>query len=455
MLSSVFRCGGAVRSAVLHSSRATSHTCAIRQYSSPSSDYGKKHICRGIGRSTDLVLTRGEGNWVYDENNEKYLDFTSGIGVVNTGHCHPKVVKAVQEQAARISHGQVNIAFHKPMLELIEKLIPIMPCSSLDTFFFWNSGAEAVEGAVKLARQYTKKQNIIVFQGSYHGRTFGTMSLTTSKTIYKQGFGPMMPGVVVAPFPYRSQLPENIGTDEEMKDYCLESFRQLLKQQSHPEDTAACLIEPVLGEGGYVVPPEGFLSELKQICKENNILLICDEVQSGFGRTGKYFAVEHFGVSPDVLVCAKGLASGYPLSMVVSRREIFDAQPPGSMGGTYAGNAVSCAAAKATIEIFEEEKLVENSRIRGEQFTKRLLAMQKSGLPIKEVRGRGLMIATEFGDNCPYNKVIQSCYEQKMLVLAASIFNTLRYIPALTVSEKELELGMDILETAIKSSVQQ
>lgn len=272
---------------------------------------------------------------------------------------------AAQEQMGKLVHGQVNIAMHAPMLDLIEKLKPVMPDPSLDTFFFWNSGAEAVEAAVKLARMSTKKQNIIVMQGSYHGRTFGTMGLTKSKTVYGAGFAPFMPGIFTSPFPYCTQCSVATASNGTYGfDKCcqnpLHELKVLLKQQTTPGDTAAILIEPVLGEGGYVVPPPSFLPGVRKICDEHGILLILDEVQSGFGRTGKYFASEYWNVRPDIMVMAKGIANGMPLSGIVANKGLMDKQNPGSMGGTYAGNAVACAAGVACAEVMQEEKVLDN-----------------------------------------------------------------------------------------------
>mmetsp|Transcript_14644 Transcript_14644/g.43983 ORF Transcript_14644/g.43983 Transcript_14644/m.43983 type:complete len:463 (+) Transcript_14644:2189-3577(+) len=415
-------------------------------------DFGRRHIAAGVGRLSELVLTDGAGSWVSDVEGNKYLDFTSGIGVVNTGHCHPTVVEAVVKQAKRLSHGQVNVVFHEPMLRLTSRLLQVMPSPDLDTVFYANSGAEAVEGAIKLARHATGKPNIIVFQGSYHGRTIGTMSLTTSKTIYKAGFGPLMPGVFVAPFPYAKQLPR--GT-KDMNAYCLEQVELLLKQQTDPRETAAVLLEPILGEGGYVVPDKEFMQGLKAICEKHELLFIADEIQAGFGRTGKMFAVEHFDVVPDILVIAKGLASGYPLSGIVSRKELMDKQPPGCMGGTYTGNAVACAAAEATLQVFEDENLLERATRSGEMMRARLSEMQSDSGLIQEVRGLGLMNAIEFDSNKvkpgAAGRVSQHCLQHGMLVLPCSAFDTLRFIPPLNVSENELHLGMTLLESAINA----
>lgn len=425
-------------------------------------DFGKRHIARGIGRSTELVIEKAKGTYVWSVEGKKYLDLTTGIGVTNTGHCHPTVVKAVQEQAANLSHGQVNIFFQKPMLDLIEGLKPKMPHPSLDTFFFWNSGSEAVEAAVKLARHATKKQNIIVFQGSYHGRTMGTMALTTSKTIYGKGFGPLMPGVHVCAYPYFQQWACHKADPVKFDaDWCgeeaLHQLELVLKQRSDPEDTAAVLIEPVQGEGGYVVPPKNFMKGLREICDKNNILLICDEVQSGFGRTGKMFAVEHFDVRPDIMVMAKGIASGYPLSGIVSRKELMDTQAPGSMGGTYSGNAIACAAANATLQVFDEENILENCNARSEQFFTALREKIPSLLPKDiqvDIRGLGLMIGIEFL-NAPKgfaNAVAQEAFNLDTIVLTTSIYETLRLIPPLNITKEETDLALERIIASVEAA---
>ncbi|KAI9484101.1 MAG: pyridoxal phosphate-dependent transferase [Benjaminiella poitrasii] len=424
--------------------------------------FGKKHIAYGIGRSTELVIEKGKGTYVWTVEGKKYLDLTTGIGVTNTGHCHPTVVKAVQEQVGKLSHGQVNIFYQKPMLDLIEGLIPKMPSPTLDTFFFWNSGSEAVEAAVKVARHATKKQNIIVFQGSYHGRTFGTMALTTSKTIYSAGFAPLMPGVHVAPYPYFQQWAvHQADPDKFTPEWCgqeaLHQLELLLKQRSDPRDTAAILIEPIQGEGGYVVPPKNFLKGLREICDKHNILLICDEVQSGFGRTGKMFAVEHFDIVPDIMVMAKGIASGYPLSAIVSRKEIMDLQPPGSMGGTYSGNVIACAAAKATLEVFDQEHLLENCNARSEQFFKglyeRVPALLPEGVKV-DIRGKGLMIGIEFMDvpNGFASRVAAEALKLDTILLTTSIYETLRLIPPLTITKEEVDLAVDKVVGSIEAA---
>lgn len=403
---------------------------------------------------TPIIAARGEGCYLYDQDGTAYLDFTSGIGVTSTGHCHPRVVEAIREQAGKLLHGQANIILHEPMLKLVNELRTILP-PELDGFFFSNSGAEAVEGALKLARHATGRPNVIVFQGSFHGRTVGTMSLTTSKTIYRVGYQPLMPGVVVAPFPYAYRY----GWDEEKtSQWCLDELDLLLQTQSAPQETAAILIESVLGEGGYVVPPVSFIHGLRRICDQHGILLIMDEIQSGFGRTGTWFAFEHFNVIPDIITVAKGLASGMPISGVFSRMELMKKWIPGSHGGTYGGNAVAAAAALGTIQAIKEDKLLENSRLRGEQLVAGLRHLQEEFPVIGDIRGKGLMIGTEFRDtetNKPDKAtakgIVHAAQDNKLLLLTCGPWdNTIRWIPPLVVNEKQINTALEILRNALQ-----
>lgn len=421
--------------------------------------FGTRHVARGIGRLLPEVFGTGAGSYVTTVSGRKMLDFTCGIGVTNLGHCHPAVTKAAQDQVGKLVHGQVNIAFQKPYLELIESILPLMPHPSLDTFFFWNSGSEAVEAAVKLARHATKKQNIIVMQGSYHGRTFGTMAMTRSKTVYGENYAPLMPGVFSVPFPYCKQCSVASHSDGKFsfENCCMDPVLQLellLKRETAPSDTAAIFIEPVLGEGGYVPPPVGYLAKVREICDEHNILLVADEVQSGYGRTGKMFAIEHWGVRPDILIMAKGIANGFPLSGIASRKELMDLQKPGSMGGTYAGNAVSCAAGVAVAKAFEDEKILENVNARGKDLRGMLDAVKadsKTGAMVHDVRGLGLMLALECTPGKGYASKIQAkCLEKDMLVLTTSIYDTLRFIPALNITKEDMAKGCQIIKEAIE-----
>ena len=280
-----------------------------------------KNISPVWSRTFPLTITHGEGCYIFDTEGTRYLDFTSGIGVTSTGHCHPKVVAAAREQIGKVIHAQINNYYHLPLLELTDAMLTIVPDPSFDCFFFSNSGAEAIEGAMKLARHASKKPNIITFLGAFHGRTNQTMATDTGSTIYRAGYAPLASGIFVAPYPYAYHY----GWDSETtSQFCLNELRHMLHSQTAPSETAAVMIEPVLGEGGYVVPPVSFIQGLRKICDEFGLLLILDEVQSGFGRTGKFFAVEHFGIVPDIIAVAKGIASGFPLSGVMSRGELME-----------------------------------------------------------------------------------------------------------------------------------
>lgn len=402
-----------------------------------------------------IEAERAEGCYIFATDGKKYLDFTCGIGVTNTGHCHPKVVEAIREQAGLFLHAQANIVIHQPLLRLVAELRTVVP-SSIDGFFFSNSGAEALEGAVKLARAATGKPNVIVFQGSFHGRTAGTMALTTSKTIYRSGFQPLPAGVFVAPYPYTYKIGMN---EAQTTEYCLNALQELLLSQTSPAETAAILIEPVLGEGGYVVPPAAFLKSLRELCDKNGILLILDEVQSGFGRTGKWFASEHFGVTPDIMTVAKGIASGIPLSGVFSRLDLMKKWQTGSHGGTFGGNAVACAAGVATIQAMRDEDMPGNAARRGVQLMTGLRKFQEEFPMIGDVRGLGLMIGTEFSvkgkpaDKGLVKAVIHACEERGLLLLTCGTYdNVIRWIPPLVVTEKQINDALGIFGEALQET---
>jgi 4-aminobutyrate aminotransferase len=403
-----------------------------------------------------IEAERAEGSYIYSTDGRKYLDFTCGIGVTNTGHCHPKVVAAIREQAGLFLHAQANIVVHQPMLQLIEEIRTVVH-PSIDGFFFSNSGAEAVEGAVKLARAANGKPNVIVFSGSFHGRTSGTMALTTSKTIYRSGYQPLPAGVYVVPYPYAFRL----GMDEEKtSQYCLSALEEILVSQTSPAETAAILIEPVLGEGGYVPPSVSFMKGLREIADRNGILLILDEIQSGFGRTAKWFAQEHFDVVPDIMTVAKGIASGIPLSGVFSRLDLMKKWPTGSHGGTYGGNAVACAAGVATIRAMREEKMLENASQRGTQLMTGLRKMQEDYPQIGDVRGLGLMIGTEFVDSnkkpdkALAKSVVHAAEERNLLLLTCGTYdNTIRWIPPLNVSAQQISEALKVFDESLKETI--
>ena len=402
---------------------------------------------------THIQPVKGEGIYLYDSEGERYMDFTSGIGVVNTGHCHPRVVRAIQEQAKQLLFGQMNCVIPPTTIQLAAKLDEVTP-PHIDRFFFANSGAEATEGSVKLAKAATGRPNVIVFQGSFHGRTHLTMAMTTSKTVYRHKYQPLPSGVFVAPFPYAYYY----GWDEATTiDFCKKQLDLLLCGQTAPDETAAIIIEPVLGEGGYVPAPAAFLHHLREVCDAHGILLIIDEVQTGFGRTGKLFCFEHAGVKPDIIVMAKGLGSGLPLSAIASSAEIMNRWTPGTHGGTYGGGStLAGAAALATIEVIREEGLLNNTVDRGMQLTEGLKELQKKFPVIGDVRGPGLMIATEFSkaDGSPNAEdtslMVKACIKRSLLLLSCGSYkNVIRWIPPLVVTEEQIDESLAIFESAL------
>jgi 4-aminobutyrate aminotransferase len=417
-----------------------------------------EHLAPVWARYFNVVADHGQGPYIYDENGGRYLDFTCGIGVTNTGHCHPKVVAAAQEQVGKLIHGQANIVYHKPMLSLVEQLLTVVP-EPLDTFFFSNSGAEAIEASVKLARAATGRPNIISFVGGFHGRTNAAMALTSSKAAYRSRVAPLAAGIHIAPYPYAYRMGM---TPEQASDFCLNELEYMLETQTAADQVAGILIEPVLGEGGYIVPPDGFLKGLESIARKHEILLIADEVQTGFGRTGKWFGHQHFGVTPDIMVMAKGLASGFPLSGIAANKAIMSKWMPGSHGGTYGGNAVACAAGAATIRAMKDEKMIENAASLGPVLLGGLKDIQEEFPIICDVRGVGLMAATEFthpsGDwheSKKFAKAVASkCFEDGnlMLLTCGPFDNVIRWIPPLVVEESQINDALGVFKNALAST---
>jgi 4-aminobutyrate aminotransferase len=413
------------------------------------------HLSPLLKQATPVLVERGEGVYVFDESGRRYLDFTAGIGVTSTGHCHPRVVAAAQEQVGKLIHGQYTTVMHRPLLDLAERLGDVLP-AGIDSVFFSNSGSEAVEAGLRLARQATGRPNIVVFQGGFHGRTVAAASLTTSGTKIRTGFAPLMAGVQVAPFPYAYRY----GWDEATAtDFALRELDYLFATVSAPEDTAALLIEPVLGEGGYVPAPPGFLAGLRERADAHGILLIIDEVQTGFGRTGTFWGHEHFDVRPDVLITAKGLASGFPLSAIAASTELMQRARPGSQGGTYGGNAVACAAAIATLDVIRDEGLVDNAATQGERLLDGARAVAKEHPVIGDVRGIGLMIASEFTaadgkpDGATAAKVQQAAAERGLLLLTCGPYgNTVRMIPPLIVDAAQIDEGLRLWTESVAAT---
>ncbi|MFD3688557.1 aspartate aminotransferase family protein [Nocardiopsis sp. NPDC058631] len=409
-----------------------------------------------LKQATPVVAARGEGVYIYDEDDRRYLDFTAGIGVTSTGHCHPRVVAAAQEQVATLIHGQYTTVMHRPLLRLTERLGEVLP-EGVDRLFYVNSGSEAVEAALRLARQATGRQNALVFQGSFHGRTMGAASLTTSGVKIRAGIGPLVPGVVVAPFPYAYRL----GLSEaDAVAYALRELDYLFATVTSPQDTAAVFVEPVLGEGGYVPVPNAFLQGLRERADRHGFLLIADEVQTGFGRTGTFWGHDPSGIRPDIVITAKGLASGFPLSAIAAPAKIMERAWPGSQGGTYGGNAVSCAAALATLDVIQEEGLVENSARMGERLRQGLKKVAEANTVIGDVRGRGLMLASEFTapDGSPDAATALSAQQAAarnglLLLTCGPAGNVVRMIPPLIVNGEQVDTAVSLWAASVEEAV--
>ena len=411
-------------------------------------------------RITNLEVDRGEGSWLITTGGERYLDYSSGIGVTNTGHAHPRVVAAIQAQAAKLLHGQQNIVYHEPGLRLYERLASLLPGGPWGAFLS-NSGAEAVEAAVKLARVASGRPVIISFRGGFHGRTAQTMALTTAKDVYRAAFEPLPGSIYHTKFPYCYRAAGGAHAPDAGCTCDWEAELDLLFHQViYPTRVAAIIVEPVQGEGGYIVPAPTFLPRLREITREHGILLIADEVQTGFGRTGEMFAVRHWDVEPDILVMAKGIASGMPLSGILARKEILDRLPPGTHGGTYGGNVVSCAAALATLDVIRDEDLIANARARGAQLTGGLRELQADHPAIGDVRGLGCMVAMEFvkpgaGDGRTPDadltkRVIAAALDRNLIVLSAGSYgNVSRIIPPLVTTADEVDQALSILEASV------
>jgi 4-aminobutyrate aminotransferase len=401
---------------------------------------------------TQVQPVRGEGVYLYDAGGQRYTDFTSGIGVTNTGHCHPRVVKAIQDQAANLIFGQMNIVVPPTTVQLAQRLNEVTP-PGIDQFFFSNSGAEAIEASVKLARMATHRRNLIVFQGSFHGRTHQAMAMTTSKYAYRYDYQPLPGAIFVAPFPYSYYYG---WSEEETVEFCLKQLDQLFKSQTAPDETAAIVIEPVLGEGGYVPAPAEFLRRLRALCDQHGILLVLDEVQSGFGRTGKFFCFEHAGIEPDVIVMAKGLGSGMPISAVGARAELMKHWKVGTHGGTYGGgNAIATAAAVATIDAICEEGLAGNAAQMGARLQGGLRELQAEHPVIGDVRGLGLMVGVEFTrdgqpDAATTASVQQECLKRNLLLLSCGTYgNVIRWIPPLVVNAEQIDAALGVFNEAL------
>jgi 4-aminobutyrate aminotransferase len=410
-------------------------------------------IPKVLGRYSPVVVDRAEGAYVYDTDGRRWLDFTCGIAVTNTGHCHPRVVQAIREQAAKIIHAQANILIHEPYMRLAQDLGATFP-APLRGVFFANSGAEAIEGAVKLAKIVTRRPAVISFTGAFHGRTHLAMSLTTSRVKVRGHYEPLLPAMYHAPYPYPLRNPYKGDAAEA----CIAELERVFEMQVMPDDVAALIFEPILGEGGYIVPPASWVRRLREICDQHGIMLIADEIQTGIGRTGRMWGFEHFDIVPDIVAVAKGIASGLPLSAVVASREHMDMWAPGSHGGTYGGNAVACAAGVATLAAMREERMVENAATMGERLMAGLDRIAERNPVIGEVRGKGLMVATEFvtptGRPNPeaVTGVVGNAIENGLLLLTCGTWDqAIRIIPPLNVTAEQIDEFLNLYAAAVES----
>ncbi|MBT5855498.1 aminotransferase class III-fold pyridoxal phosphate-dependent enzyme [bacterium] len=410
---------------------------------------GNKVLSPVMGHFTQLEIEKGEGCYLITPDGTRYLDMSAGIGVTSTGHCHPRIVEAIQVQSEKLIHACAGVVYYSPNIALAEKLAPKLG-HDLSSFFFTQSGSEAVEAALKLARYTQKKEGIIAFKGGFHGRTMGSLSITSSKDKYRDGY-PVVPGTKFFPYPYLYH-PEFAGADN-IDDYLL-AMDSFFKEVA--SECAAVIIEPILGEGGYVPCPSPVMTRLRELCDQYELLLIADEIQTGVGRTGKWFAYQHYGIVPDIVALAKGMASGMPLGACVASPELMAKWTTGSHGGTFGGNPVSCAAGIATLEVLSE--CIEGISDKGNTALNYLHHVLDDTPSVGSIRGVGLMIAIEFvSDKTTRNpnpdhlkKVMAACFDQKVIAVSCGIYdNVLRLMPALTISDSELMKGLEIVVKAI------
>jgi 4-aminobutyrate aminotransferase/(S)-3-amino-2-methylpropionate transaminase len=414
----------------------------------------------GVYLVQPVTICDSEGALVTDVDGNTLLDFTSGIGVTSLGHSKKEILDTISEQAGKLIHSCIHVANYEPYVKLAKKLTEITPGEFKKRTLMLNSGSEAVENAIKIVRQSTGRPNIVSFENSFHGRTYMAMTLTGKWDPYKVGLGPFVPGVFFTPFPYAYRCPWGTDDPEECGKAAIHHIeKSIFKTQVDPSTVGAIITEPVQGEGGFIDPPKNFLPMLKDLCEEHEIQLIIDEVQTGFARTGKMWAIEHFGVEPDVMVMAKAIASGLPLSAVVAKEELTANIYPGSLGGTYGGNPIACATSLKVIEIIERDKIVEKSEKMGKYLRTRLDELQSRYEKIGDVRGLGPMLAMEFvkdkstkkPDPDTSSSIMKECLKNGLMTLKAGLYsNAIRLHPPLTIEEEYLDIGMDILENAIK-----
>ena len=417
----------------------------------------QKYVPRGMGSTMPVFAESADGATITDVDGKTYLDFATGISVMNVGHNHPRVVAAIVEQAQRLVHSGAPVMMPALYVKLARRLCEITPGGFDKKALLVNSGAEAVENAIKVVRQATGRPAIISFHNAFHGRTLMTMSVTGKVSPYRQNFGPYAPEVYQVPYPYEYRRPAGMAA-ESLGGACVEAIRQLFRTTVSPDRVAGILVEPVQGEGGFIVPPPDFLPALRRLCTEHQIPLIADEVQSGFGRTGKMFACDHSGLEPDLIVLAKSLGGGLPLAAVVGRSDLMDATQPGGLGGTYGGNPVACAAALAVIDVLEKEKLPERGARLGERALSRMRVWKERHACVGDVRGLGAMVAMELVTDQSTrepaagltNEILHRCHANGLAILKAGLYdNVIRLLFPLTISEEQLDRGLDIIEDAL------
>ncbi len=407
-------------------------------------------VARGVANSLSIYAQRARNAEIWDVEGRRYIDFASGIAVLNTGHLHPRVVAAVQAQLGQLTHTCFQVTPYEGYVALAERLNALAPGPTPKKSILFSTGAEAVENALKIARYHTRRSAVIAFSGAFHGRTLATMTLTGKVQPYKAGFGVLLPEVFHVPFPsaYHGITPQQ----------SLAAIEQLFKADLDPSRVAALIIEPVQGEGGFYIAPPEFLRSLRALCDSHGIVLVADEIQSGFARTGRMFAFEYSGVEPDLMTVAKSIAGGLPLSAVVGKAQIMDAPPPGGLGGTYAGSPLACAAALAVLDVIAEEQLVERSRVLGTQLMARLKALQAKCPAIGEVRGLGSMVAIELVKNRRADQpdaeltraLVQAAATRGLVILSCGVYgNVIRLLAPLTISDALLNEGLDLLEAAL------
>nr|WP_173918204.1 4-aminobutyrate--2-oxoglutarate transaminase [Halobacillus sp. Marseille-Q1614] len=403
-------------------------------------------------------VEKAEGARVTDVDGNTFIDFAGAIGTINVGHCHAKVKEALHDQVEKFIHTGFNVMMYEPYIALAEKLAELAPGNHDKKVLLQNSGAEAVENVVKVARKYTGRQGVVTFANAFHGRTLMTMSMTSKVKPYKFGFGPFAPEVYKAPFPYAYRRPKGMNEDEYV-DFMIEQFEDFLIKEVAPETIAAVVMEPVQGEGGFIVPDPRFVQTVKGLCEQHGILFVADEIQTGFGRTGHYFACDHYDVVPDLITVSKSLGAGMPISGVIGRKEIMDAAGPGELGGTYSGNPVSCRAALAAIEIIEEEELNQRADVIGQKVKKAFHELKEEVNCIGDVRGIGAMVAVEIvrdkeektPDKVSTAKMIAHAQQQGLLVLGAGVYgNVIRFLMPLVITDEELEEGLEIITNSVR-----